>query len=184
MIALLRLVGTVNAALWFGGTLFFTLILGPAFFSDMLTLFGWPKTGMLARYYAGAVAQMMIERYFIIQYCCGAIALAHLAVERLYTGRVLRRSTLYLVVGLFGLGLAGGLWLQPRMRQLHQTMYGLSGPVTPAQAEQARRAFGIWHGISQSANLVSLAGLVIYLWQVTRPGGAQRPGGRTKFGLE
>lgn len=183
MIALLRLVGIGNAALWFGSTVFVTLAVGPSFFSDLMAVFGWPKTGLLAKYYAGTVAQMVIERYFIVHYWCGAIALTHLVAGWFYGGRALQRWSLYWVLALLSLGLAGGFWVQPKLHQLHRTMYGWARGATPAQVEQARKSFGTWHGIAQMANLAMLAGLAVHLWQVTQPTGPARFTGRTKFGL-
>ena len=159
----LRFVGTANAAVWFGAAVFFTLAAGPAIFSsDVQKLFGdtW------FRFYAGGVALAVLKRYFILQYVCGIIALLHLWAEWLYLGRKASRVTLSLAVVLLALALFGGFGLMPKMRALRQTIYG-TAPVE--QKEVAKRAFGAWHGISQTANLFIIIGLAVYLARVTRP---------------
>lgn len=158
MIGFLRFVGIVNAAVWFGAAIFFTFFAAPGFFSDeMLRILPPP--------YNGAAAQLIIKRYFILQQWCGAIALLHLFAEKLYAGRALERFTLAVLLVLFSLGLAGGVWLQPKLRDLYLVKYNQKA--TPEQREVAARTFKTWHGVSQSANLLILPGLLFYLWRVT-----------------
>ena len=101
MIGFLRFVGVANAAMWFGASIFFTFSVGPAFFSDKMI-------GLLTRPYAGAAAQIVIERYFLFHELCGAVALVHLVAEWLYMGKPLQRLTLWLLLGILALGLVGG----------------------------------------------------------------------------
>lgn len=170
MSGFLRLVGILNAAIWFGAAIFFTAAVAPAIFSsDMKQVFG---EGAFP-YYSGAVALVVLKRYFVLQQVCGAIALLHLFAERLYLGRSWNRFLLGLLVAVFGLGLIGGFWLQPRMVELRHAMYY---GATQEQKENARRAFGAWHGISQGANLIILAGLLVYLMRVTKPPESARYG--------
>ena len=155
----LRFVGVVNAAIWFGAAIFFTLGAGPAFFSaEMKQLLTLP--------YAGAAAQIVIARYFVLQQCCGAIALVHLFAEWIYMGRPLERIMLGLVIGLFSLGLIGGFWLQPKLQRLHLTKYR---GATVEQRERAAKSFGAWHGVSQTMNLLMTGALLYYLWRLTNP---------------
>jgi hypothetical protein len=175
VIGVLRFVGILNAATWVGTALFFTFSVGPGFFSQkMLQLLGRP--------YAGMAAQVILERYFRMQYVCVAIALAHLAIEWLYTGRPLHKVRLALLMGLLGLVLSGGVWLQPKLTRLHLEIYSTRS--VPAQVEKARRAFSLWHGLSQTLNVLSLGGLLVYLWQVTHTTDAPRFISPTKFTLE
>src|SRR5437588_1056080 len=74
-------------------------------------------------YYSGAAAQVLIKRYFIVQSICAAIALLHLVAEWLYLGRPLKSFKLGLLLGLFAVALIGGVWLQPKLRTLHRSMY-------------------------------------------------------------
>ena len=81
----LRFLSLVNAAVWFGSAIFFTFSAGPAFFSAaMKELLG----GGYA-YYSGAVAQIVIERYFALQQACGLIALVLLVLEKFNSNRPL-----------------------------------------------------------------------------------------------
>jgi hypothetical protein len=160
---ILRFVGIINAAIWFGAGVFFTLGILPAVFShDLHKLFGEPAYP----YFSGAVALVLFKRFFVLQYICGAVAVLHLLAEKLYLGRPLPRVGMTLVLVMFGFGLLGGLWLQPRMEALRGTMYS-SQP--PEQREKARHSFGLWHGISLLANFAIMGGLVVHLVRVTRP---------------
>ena len=165
MIGFLRFVGVANAAVWFGASIFFTFSVGPAFFSDKMI-------ALLTRPYAGAAAQIVIERYFLFHELCGGIALAHLVAEWLYMGKPLQRLTLWLLLGIFTLGLVGGHSFQPKLRSLHRTIYGPGS--TPQQIDQAKQSFKFWHAASQALNLVVLAGVAVYLWRATTPGSGYR----------
>lgn len=160
MVALLRFLGLLNAAVWFGGVIFFTFAVGPAFFSEtMIQLLGRP--------HAGAAAQVVLERYFALQQWCAGLALAHLIAEWLYLGRPLQRLTLLLLMFLFTVGIVGGQVLQPRMKVLHLRMYAVQSP--PALKETAGRSFRILHGTSMALNLLVMGGVLVYLFQVSRP---------------
>ena len=165
MIGFLRFVGVANAAMWFGASIFFTFSVGPAFFSDKMI-------GLLTRPYAGAAAQIVIERYFFFHEMCGLIALAHLVAEWLYMGKPLQRLTLWLLLGIFALGLVGGYSLQPKLRALHRAIYGPGS--TAQQIDQAKQSFKLWHATSQGLNVVVLGGVAVYLWRVTTPGSGYR----------
>ena len=67
----------------------------------------------------GWAAQAILARFFILQYCCGAVGLAHLALEWLYCGKPLLQRNLGILLVLAGLALAGGLWMQPKLKELH-----------------------------------------------------------------
>ncbi|MBI5775184.1 MAG: DUF4149 domain-containing protein [Verrucomicrobia bacterium] len=170
MITVLRFIGLANAAVWFGAAVCFTFFIGPGFFSgDMKALLGeggYP-------FYSGAVAQIAIGRYFYLQYTCGAVAVAHLAAEWLYSGKKAERFTMLLLGVLLALVLTGGLILQPHMKQLQRVKYGLT-PATPEQRVQAASSFKAWHAVSQTGNLVMLLGLVAYLWQASYPSSGPR----------
>jgi hypothetical protein len=155
---LLRFVGILNAAVWCGSAIFLTIGLPAVFSPGLKTLLTAPGVGF--------AAEAIVSRFFIVQYWCGAIALAHLLTEWIYGGRPVRRLNLSLVLGLLALALAGGLWAQPKMNALHEVKY--FGKKAEQQAEAAK-AFALWHGASESVNLLAIAGLIIYLWQVSGP---------------
>jgi hypothetical protein len=176
VIGLLRFVGILNAAVWFGGAVFFTFWSGRAPFSpEMKTLLG-PEN---YPYFSGAIAQILIARYFNLQFTCSIIAVVHLLAEWLYLGRFPQGTRLGLLVGLCLAVLVGGYWLQPRMKALHATKYALN---RPAQVrESAARSFGAWHGVSMGINLLVVAGLAAYLWRVANPSDEARFVSAVKF---
>jgi len=165
VIGFLRFLGVANAAVWFGTAIFFTLAVGPAFFSQKML-------GLLGRPHAGAAAQIVLERYFAMHQVCGVIALLHLVAEWLYMGKPLQRLTLWLLLGIFTLGLMGGYSVQPKLQGLHRTIYGPGA--TSEQRERAKRSFSTYHGISQVLNLMVTAGVALYLWRVTTPSNGYR----------
>lgn len=180
MILVIRFIGILNASIWLGAAVFFTFFAAPAFFSGDIKNFG------LHPFWPGAMAQLVIGRFFQLQYICGALALAHLFAEWVYLGRTLHRLTLGLLLGLFFVGLAGGLWLQPKLKDLHLTKYSMGPdykpvPMPDARRIQAAKSFGQWHGVSQIINLATLGGLVFYFWRVTNPPDNLRFVGAPKF---
>ena len=149
--------GLLNAAVWCGSAIF--LVIGlPALFSPELKR-------LLTAAGVGFAAESIMARYFIVQYWCGGIALAHLLAEWLYCGRPLWRLNLGLLVVILSLSLAGGMVAQPKMRALHVTKYFGR---TSEQQMQAAKAFAAWHAASEAANLLAIGCLVCYLWQVSR----------------
>src|SRR5262245_4350950 len=107
----------MNAAVWLGAAIFFTLMTAPAIFSpDMRTLLGSQNYP----YFSGAIAQIVIARYFVLQHWCGAIALAHLLVEWLYLGKPLDKITLGVLGGMYSRGWGGGSGLQRQIQGLQR----------------------------------------------------------------
>ncbi len=170
MTGVLRFVGIVNAAVWCGSAIFLTIGL-PALFSPELKQLLTPPG-------VGFAAQAVVARFFVLQYWCGAIALAHLLAEWLYSGRPVRHLNLGLVLGLLAVALACGWWAQPKMRTLHTLKY--FGRTTEQQT-QAGKAFALWHAASETANVLVIGGLLLYLWQVSRPPESPRFGGLGKI---
>jgi len=150
-------VGLLNAAVWCGSAIFLAFGL-PALFSPEMKRLLTPAG-------VGFAAESIVARYFILQYWCGGIALAHLLAELFYCGRPLRRLNLAVVVVVLSLALAGGLWVQPKMRALHVTEYF---GATSEQQTRAARTFAAWHAASEAVNLLVIVGLVWYLWRVNR----------------
>jgi len=167
----LRLVGIVNAAIWFGAGLFFAAGILPAVFSNEMR--GVFHETAADPYYSGTVAMLLFRRFFILQYVCGLVALLQLLAEKFYQGKAFPRLGGVLVLILLGMGLIGGFWLQPKMESLRQTRY--FGRTTE-QKEEARHSFGLWHGLSQAANILILGGLLAHLVLVSRPVGPARYG--------
>ena len=158
----LRIAGVLNAAVWFGAAMFFTWAAAPAFFSPEMKEVLGPKN---YPYYSGAVAQIVVARYFALQYVCGVLALLHLFFEWMFLGKAIHKFSIGLVLALAGIGLLGGLAMQPKMKQLHRTKYSLTTPA--GERERAAKVFGRWHGVAAGMNLVLLAGLAVHLWRCT-----------------
>jgi len=170
VIGLLRLFGIANAAVWFGASIFFTVFVAPAIFSDEMKreILGAQNYPL----YSGLIAMLVLKRYFWMHIACGIIALAHLVAEWLYMGKPLQRLTLWLLLGIFSLSVVGGVIIQPRLSGFHRTMYSVGA--TPQQREQAHHSFNLWHGASQVLNLILMTGVAVYLWRVSTPGSGYR----------
>jgi Domain of unknown function (DUF4149) len=163
-------VGILNAAVWCGSAIFLTIGL-PAVFSPELKKLLTPAG-------VGFAAEAVVARFFLLQYWCGAIALAHLFAEWLYGGRPMRRLNLALVLAMLAVALLGGLWAQPKMRDWHATKY--FGKTVELQT-QASQNFALWHAVSESANLLVIGGLILYLWRVSVPPAGPRFGSLGKI---
>ncbi len=70
MIGFLRFLGILNAAVWCGSAIFLVVGLPALFSPDLKKLLTDPGVGF--------AAEAIVGRFFKVQYCCGAIALAHL----------------------------------------------------------------------------------------------------------
>ena len=176
VIGLLRFVGLMNAAVWFGAAIFFTFGIGSAPFSqEMKDLLG-PKN---SPYFSGAIAQILVARYFHLQLVCGAVALIHVLGEWIYLGRNPQKLWLGLLIALITAGLLGGYWLQPKMKELHRVKYAVK--TSPQDRERADHSFRAWHGTAQGINLLILIGLAAYLWRVANPADPARFVSTAKF---
>lgn len=161
----------MNGSVWFGGSLFMMVGVAPAVFaSDM---------DRLGDLWKGLIAFHLFERYFALQYWCGAIAIAHLCAEWVYLGKPLYRLSLGLVLGVFCLGLFGGLVVQPKLKHLHAMKY--EPRETEARKTAAAQSLKIWHRLSEVAGLLVVGGLGWYLWRMGNPPNAPRYAPSSKF---
>lgn len=164
MIGFLRYVGIVNAAIWLGAAIFFSLGIQSAVFSpDMMKLLE-PKN---YPFFSGAIAMILGDHFFRLQFICGSVALLHVLAERLYFGKSPGQLWLALLIAVCGLALLGGCWIQPKLKELHTRRYAVN--LSPPQREAAARLFNAWHQASQFANLLMVAGVAVYLWRVANP---------------
>jgi predicted ferric reductase len=151
----------VNVAVWLGSSLFLTVVfLGGGWWG---VCFGVGVVG----FFGGGVGQILFSRFFVLQYCCGTIALALYTWDAVYRGHKFERVTFITLVLLLAIALVGGLWLQPKLKGLHQTSY--STKVTPAEQQDAKKLFGALHGASSAVNLLVLGGLFFYFWKTVQP---------------
>jgi hypothetical protein len=163
-------VGILNAAIWCGSAIFLTIGL-PALFTPRLKELLQPSG-------VGFAAEAVVAQFFLLQYWCGGIALAHLLAEWLHGGRPVRRLHLALVLGMLAAALAGGLWAQPKMRDWHAEKY--FGKTKELQT-QAGQSFARWHAASEAVNLLVIGGLIFHLWRVSLPPEGPRFGGIPKI---
>ena len=108
----LRFVGLFNAAVWVGGSVFFSFLAGSVFFAPEVTDFTPPP-------YNGLVAQAMLGRYFTLHYICGTIASLHLLIGWLYSGGGFPKRAVAVVCVLLGLALVGGKFISPKLAVWH-----------------------------------------------------------------
>ena len=160
MIGLLRFVGMLNAAVWLGSAVFYTLTAAPALVSaDVQSVLG-PKS---FPYFSGAVANIVLVRYFHLHFVCATLALIHVVAEWLYLGRAPRRIWTGLLVTLFWLALAGSFWLGPKLSEFHRAQYRTN--TASGEREAAAKSFNVWQGMFQAVNLLMLAGVAVYFWR-------------------
>jgi hypothetical protein len=175
----IKFAGVTIAAIWFGGAVFFTFFAAPAFFSD-------PIKTMLPAPYNGQTAQYMLERYYVLHYLLGVLALLHLGFDWIYTGKTMNRLHLGLLVSALAVGLFAGRWMHPKLDQLHQIKYSefYKVKVSAELKKQAENSFGVWHGISQVANLLLIGGLWANLWLAMHPKEGPKYLGSGKFNID
>jgi hypothetical protein len=170
---MLRLVGLLNAAVWFGAAIFFVIGAEPAAHSrDMQALLGARNYP----YYSVAIGQLLATSYFHLFLACSLVALLHLAAEWLYFGKQPQRIWLGLVLGLCLAGVAQLGVIQPRLRAAHRLQY-----TRPDLREAAGRSFRVWHEVSQTVHVLLIGGLAVYLWRVGNPSDPTRFVSATKF---
>jgi hypothetical protein len=153
----------MNAAVWLGTAIFFTFGAHPACFSaDMKATLGLSADS----YYPGAIAGVIMTRYYHVMLASGVVALLHLLAEWLYMGRPRRKISFSLVVGLFLLTIIGGHAIEPSLLRLNKKHY--TAPQT-ADRESAGKSFRILNVSGVTLNLILIGGLVLYVWRVGSP---------------
>ena len=141
--------------------------------------------------YSGILGQIYWERFLALQICCGSVALVQQLAEWLYLGRRLQRLTLWLAMGLLGLALLDGVWVQPQLQKLAQIKfayrktpqgYESHNIYTTEQRIGATKTLQIWNRIgriatlgidlgrfSLSVNWLALGGLALLTWRLANP---------------
>ncbi len=120
-----------------------------------------------ASYVPGAVAGIIMSRYFHITLACGVVALLHFLAEWVYMGRPRRKFSLGLVAALFALTLIGANAIQPSLVRSNHTQY--AAKTLPADRESAGKSFRIVSATGIALNILTIGGLVLYLWRVSSP---------------
>jgi len=154
VIDLLRFIGLVNAAVWFGSAVYHVLGIDPAVAPAQLDAVLGSRN---APYFSGLIEHAFLERYFWLHLFCGSIAILHAFAEWLYLGRTPRRWWVGLIGALFALNLLSGLALSPHLATLHATRYAVNYPAERRMAARGRSGSGMelrkccvccagWHG--------------------------------------
>lgn len=160
----MRFIGLVNAAVWLGTTVFFTFGAAPACFSpDMKGALG---VGAADSYYLGAIAQVIMTRYYHISLACAVVGLLHFLCKWLYMGRPRRRFSSMLVISLFVITLIGSNIIRPELGKLNRNRFTASQPV---ERQSATRSFHILHVVMDLCNILMIGGLVVYTWRIANP---------------
>jgi len=176
VIAFLRFVGLINASVWLGAVVFFSITVSPAVVSpDMAQLLGAKNFP----FFSGAVTHILTAHYFIFLGATAIVALLHLLAEWLYMGRPTRKFSMMLVGALLALVLIGGLWVEPHLEKLHDRRYAPN--VQPVERETAARSYRLWHIGLLALDMSMIAGLVVYVWRVAHPSDAPRFISSVKF---
>lgn len=176
MISFLRFFGLINAAVWLGTVVFFNGCVGPACLSaDMNNLLGANNFP----YFSGAIAQLLMEKYYLSLAIFAMIALGHLIAEWLYMGRPARKVSMGLLGGLLCLTLLGGGLIAPHLQKNHALSHAVNAPAV--QRESARRSFHIWKACALAIDVLMTGGLVFYVWHVANPSDAPRFISSVKF---
>lgn len=172
MARLIRIIGLINIAIWLGGAIFFTCVVAPAFFSTkMLALFGG-EGAPFARAYAGAANIIVLERYYYFNLVCGFIAFIHIFLEWLYSGQFVSRLKPAILIVVCAINLFFGVMMMPKMKSYFAQKYDQRIPAV--QREAAERNFKLYHIIFWGANLVVIAGVGGYFYNLTQLPSEQR----------
>ena len=172
----LRFLGLFNAAVWVGGSIFFSFLAAPVFFTPEIKSLTPPPVN-------GLVAQAMLGRYFTLHILCGIVAVVHLLLEWLYSGGGFPRRAIAIVCVLLGLALIGGQFINPKLAGWHQQKHQFQlksegerqtikkAEYTQSVVQDAERKFAVWHGVSQVINLAMGILLTWRFWRLANSDG-------------
>jgi hypothetical protein len=176
VIGFLRLIGVLNAAIWLGGAVFFTVIASPAIHSPEMVAVLQAKA---FPYFAPAINHVVLGKFFKFSIACSLVALIQFSIEWLYQGRPAKRSGFSILAGLLLLGLIGSNWLQPRVKKLHNTSYSAS--TSASDRGLAAKSFRTWRVVTIVVEGMIIAGVLVYFWRVTFPPDTPRFVSSVKF---
>jgi hypothetical protein len=158
----------MNATVWLGASVFFLVAARPAFSSlEMESLLGLKNFP----YFSDAIVHIVLTRYFHLQLACSIVAVLHFLAEYLYLGRRWEKFSVGLLAVLLALSVLGSSWLGPQLHELHENRF--RNPAA-AEREKAMKSFRFWTGFSQLANVLTIGGLIIYVWRVANPSDSTR----------
>ena len=153
----------VSLALWGGAALFFSYLTTPRIFSylrDQLPTS--PLHGLqgvtpdVGRRLAGDVVGTIFPTYFAFQVFAGVLAFAAGGVLA-RCGQRLEKVRCWLVAVALGLVLLHVATVYPRSVRILAESYQAQAAGDSPRAEELRKTFGMWHGVSQLLNFVTIA---------------------------
>ena len=165
----------MNAAVWLGTTVFYTLGANPVCFSPEIT--NMFKAGADS-YYPNVIAQTVMARYYVISLACGVVALLHFTAKWLYLGRQSRKFSLALVIAFFAITLIGSHGIQPKLGNLNERRFKAT---EPAERQSAAKWFHILRAVEATFNYLMICGLVVYTWRIANPSDTLRFVSPVKF---
>ena len=162
-VGLCKLVHLVSLALWGGGASFFSYLTTPKIFShlrDQLPLSPLPGvqglTAEVGRRLAGDVVGTIFPIYFTFQAITGVLAVAA-GVLLARHGQRLDKIRCGLVAVALGLVLFHVATVYPRSVRILDESYQAQDGGDSRNAEELRKTFGMWHGVSQLLNFMTIA---------------------------
>ena len=153
----------MNAAVWLGTTVFFTLGANPACFSPAITEMFKANADS---YYPNVIAQVVMARYYVISLACGVVALLHFIVKWLYLGRPPRKFSAGLVISLFAITLIGANLIRPQLVKLNKSRFFATQPI---ERQSAAKGFHILQTLETTFNFLMIGGLIVYTWRIATP---------------
>lgn len=176
MIACLRFLALLNAAIWFGAVFFYVVGVTPGLSSHEVVVILSPR---YFPYFSTAIAQVVAQRCLYVELICGALALLLYVIEWLYTGRWVDRVGRALAAGVLVLALVDALALQPALRKWHQEAYGQR--TQPERRKVVFNSFRAWQTVADVLNFFSAGGLGVLVWRVANPPSPTRFVSTTRF---
>lgn len=117
-------------------------------------------------YFSGAIAQVIMTRYYHIALACAVVALLHFAAKWLYMGRPSRKFSSALLICLFGITLLGSNAIRPALKQFNYQRFMATQPV---DRQAAAKSFRILSAVTEVLNILVIGGLVVYTWRIANP---------------
>jgi hypothetical protein len=155
-------VHVLSLALWAGGALFFSYCAAPIIFHYLRArLPTSPPPGLhgvtpeLGRWLAGDLVGWIFPAYFVSQVAVGLLAVASGYVLARHEGRFERIRCWLAAAALAVLVTHAATVYRHSVRVLEQS-YEAQAAGDLTRAEQLRKNFGAWHGVSQCLNLATI----------------------------
>ncbi|MDG1892153.1 MAG: hypothetical protein P8L18_12655 [Verrucomicrobiota bacterium] len=159
MLPVLRIIGIVNAALWFGSALFYIGCVRAEFQSDaMLKLLPPP--------FAEAAMHLILSGYLSLLLICSVIAVLQLWAEQWYTGRPVFRIRISMLLFMVFLAALLKFGIFPAMKNQHLRAYQPSA--IAADAKEGMRTYRRLKIGFHCLHLFHIFGALSHVWYVSQ----------------